>query len=146
MNFNSLHVCLPIQIKSKADNNNAIPGAMLTANNFFFSHWLKEIDIKKYGDVLQILPVSYSTEVYKYSKAMLKYMSKNALKTFENTLLYFPIMFINFLDLLMVDQIFISPHVKRSMIISNKLVYTSCLTSCRTTSDLIFGLVLSPPL
>ena len=27
-------------------------------------------------------------------------------------------------------------NVKRSMIINNKLVYTSCLTNCRTTSDL----------
>ena len=28
---------------------------------------------------------------------------------------------------------FLSPEVKRSVIISNKLAYTSCLTSCRTT-------------
>ena len=30
-------------------------------------------------------------------------------------------------------DIFLSPQVKRSLIISDKLVYTSCLTSCRTT-------------
>ena len=30
-------------------------------------------------------------------------------------------------------QIFFSPQVKRGLIISNKLVYTSCLTSCQTT-------------
>ena len=39
----------------------------------------------------------------------------------------------NIRDFLMVEQIFRSPHVKRSVIISNKLVYTSYLTSCRTT-------------
>ena len=31
----------------------------------------------------------------------------------------------------MVEQIFLSPQVKRSVIVSNKLVYRSCLTSCR---------------
>ena len=30
-------------------------------------------------------------------------------------------------------QIFLSLQVKRSVIISNKMVYTSCLTSCRMT-------------
>ena len=33
---------------------------------------------------------------------------------------------------LMVEQIFLSPQVKRSVIISNKLDYTRCLTSCQT--------------
>ena len=32
----------------------------------------------------------------------------------------------------MVEQISLSPQVKRNLTISNKLVYTSCLTSCRT--------------
>ena len=32
----------------------------------------------------------------------------------------------------MVEQIFLSPQVKRSVIISNKLDYTRCLTSCQT--------------
>ena len=31
----------------------------------------------------------------------------------------------------MVEQIFLSPQVKRNVIISNKLEYTRCLTSCR---------------
>ena len=46
------------------------------------------------------------------------------------------IMFIIFWDLMMVEQIFFSSQVKRIAIISNKLVYTSCLTTCRTTQDL----------
>ena len=41
-----------------------------------------------------------------------------------------------FWEFLMFYQIFISLQVKRRLIISNKLVYTSCLTSCRTTQDL----------
>ena len=43
------------------------------------------------------------------------------------------IMFIIFGDFLMVEeQIFPSPQVKRNMIISNKLLLMSCLTSCGT--------------
>ena len=41
------------------------------------------------------------------------------------------IKFIIFWDFLMVEQIFLSPQVKRNVIICNKLVYMSCLTSCR---------------
>ena len=33
-------------------------------------------------------------------------------------------------------QVFLLPQVKRSLIISNKLVYTSCLRSCRTTYEI----------
>ena len=40
--------------------------------------------------------------------------------------------FIIFWDFLLVEQAFLSPQVKRSVIISNKLVYTSYRTSCRT--------------
>ena len=43
------------------------------------------------------------------------------------------ILFVIFWDVLMVDQIFLSPEVKRSVIISNKLVCTICQTSCQTT-------------
>ena len=45
-------------------------------------------------------------------------------------------MVILFWEVLMFYQIFFSPQVKRSLIVSNKLVYTSCLTSCHTTYDL----------
>ena len=41
------------------------------------------------------------------------------------------IMFIIFWDFLILENIFLSPQVKRRVIISNKLVYTSYLTSCR---------------
>ena len=42
--------------------------------------------------------------------------------------------YIIFSDILMFYQIFFSPQVKRLLLIS--MVYTSCLTSCRTTYDL----------
>lgn len=49
---------------------------MVTVNNFF-GQLLKEIDMKRYGDDLQILPVSNSTKVYKYSNAMLKHIAND---------------------------------------------------------------------
>ena len=42
----------------------------------------------------------------------------------------------NILRLLMVEQIFLSPQVKQSMIVSNKPANTSCLTTYLTTLDL----------
>ena len=39
----------------------------------------------------------------------------------------------------MVEQIFLSPQVKWIMIISNKLVCSGCLTSCRQTTYGIFA-------
>ena len=86
-NFNSLHVRLPTEIKSKAYEDNDVPTGTITVNNFF-APWLKEIDIKRYGDGLQILPVGNSTEVYRYSDAILKHMPAKALKTFEETHFY----------------------------------------------------------
>ena len=79
-NINSVHICLPIRIKFKADNSNAIPTEILTVNNFF-THWLKESDIRKYGDDLQMLPVGNSTELYKNYNPMFKHMPKKALAT-----------------------------------------------------------------
>ena len=37
---------------------------------------------------------------------------------------------------LMAEPVFLSPQVKRSVIISSKPVYTSCLTSCQTTWEI----------
>ena len=36
----------------------------------------------------------------------------------------------------MVEQIFLSPQVKRSVIISNEVAYASCLKSCELSNDL----------
>ena len=49
------------------------------------------------------------------------------------------IMFIIFWDFLMIKQIFFSLQVKQRVIISNKLVYTSCLTSCGTKYQEVSG-------
>ena len=51
--------------------------------NSFFAGWIKSINIKRYGDDFQILPLSNPINLYKYPDPMLKDMPKGALKTHE---------------------------------------------------------------
>ena len=81
-----MHLCLPLKIKFKADNNNNIAAGAIPANNFI-AHWIKEVDIKRYGADVPILPLK-AIEVYRYSDDMLKHLPKDALETFEAMLLY----------------------------------------------------------
>ena len=86
-NFQNVHLCFPMKIKSAADNNNDIAAGVITVNNFF-AHLIKEIDIKRYGDDIPILPLTSTVSFYRYSDEMLKHMPKKALKIIENDLLY----------------------------------------------------------
>ena len=47
-----------------------------------------EIDIRRYGDDIRILPTNNTADMYRYSDAMLKHVSGDALKTCDETLLY----------------------------------------------------------
>lgn len=49
---------------------NDIDANMITVNHFF-AYWIKEKDIARYGDNLQIVPIN-TTDIYQYSDAMLK--------------------------------------------------------------------------
>ena len=51
-----MHICFPIKIKSALDNNNDIAAGVITVNNVF-AQWIKEIDIKSYGDDIPMLPL-----------------------------------------------------------------------------------------
>ena len=42
VNPSNIHICFPIKIKKKSDNNANIDGDLITVNNFF-AHWVKEI-------------------------------------------------------------------------------------------------------
>ena len=55
-NIQNMHICFPIKIKSALDNNNDIAAGVITVNNFF-AQWIKELDIKSYGDDIPILPL-----------------------------------------------------------------------------------------
>ena len=56
--------------------------------NNFLVHWIKQIDIKRYGDDMPILPLTNTVDIYRNSDELLKHMPKDALKTIENDLLY----------------------------------------------------------
>ena len=72
INFSTLYVCFPIKIKSKANDANEIEDGIILVNNFF-AHWIKEIDIKRYGDDIPIQPLK-TVEIQRYCDVMLKYM------------------------------------------------------------------------
>ena len=55
--------------------------------NNFFTHWLKEVDIKRYPDDIRILPTINTIDTYRYSEKMLKHLAATALDTMEETLL-----------------------------------------------------------
>ena len=82
VNPSNIHICLPIKIKKKLNNNADINGNLITVNNFF-AHWVKEISIMKYGSEKELPPTFSPWEIYQYSDQMLKHMPTNALKTIQ---------------------------------------------------------------
>ena len=87
MNFHNVHLVFPMQIKKSTNVANNLTATDITVNNFF-AHWIKEIDIKRLGDDTPILPTTNTVEIYKYSDAILKHITKNALAVIQNDLLY----------------------------------------------------------
>ena len=70
---------------------NDIDANMITVN-YFFAYWIKEKDIARYGDNLQIVPIN-TTDIYRYSDAMLKntpqkvfFIVKKCRQTYERTM------------------------------------------------------------
>ena len=51
-------------------------------------HWLKEVDVKRYGDDIPILPLNNVLEVYIYSDTLLKHVPDKNLKIFLSDLLH----------------------------------------------------------
>ena len=52
MNFHNLHIVFPLKIKKSTDDDDNIDATLITVNNFF-THWIKEIDIKYKYKILQ---------------------------------------------------------------------------------------------
>ena len=77
--------------KKSMNTANNIDDDLMTVNNFF-THFIKEIDIRRYiriHDVdTRILPTNNTVDIYRYSDAMFKHMPNDALKTYDKTLLY----------------------------------------------------------
>ena len=60
---------------------------MIPVNNFF-KHWAKDVNIKRYGDDIAILPINKTLDIYRYSDAILKHLPDDVLATFQDQLLY----------------------------------------------------------
>ena len=82
INPNSIHICFPIKIKKKTNQNLDIDVDMITVNNFF-AHIVKEISGTKYGSNKELIPTFSPFEIYQYSDAMLKHLPADALKAIE---------------------------------------------------------------
>ena len=65
MNFH-VYLLFPMKIKKSSNVANDLTDDVITVNNFF-AHWIKELDIKRYGDDIPILLLTNTVEVYKYS-------------------------------------------------------------------------------
>ena len=70
--------------KSTADKDKDITASTIPVNKFF-AHGIKEIDIKRYGDDMPILPLINTVDIYRYSDELIP---KDALKTIQNDLFY----------------------------------------------------------
>ena len=62
-----------MKIKSAAGNNNDRAAGKITVN-IFFAHLIKEVDIKRYGNDIPILPLTNTVDIYRYSDEMLKHI------------------------------------------------------------------------
>ena len=65
INFQKVHLCFPIKIKLAADNDKDITADVITVNNFY-THWIKEINIKRYGVDIPILLLTNTVNIYRY--------------------------------------------------------------------------------
>ena len=83
MNFHSVHLVFPMKIKKKSNVANNILATEITVNNFL-AYWIKEIDIKRLGDDIPILPTTNTIPIYRYSDRLLKHMPKDSLAIIEN--------------------------------------------------------------
>ena len=63
VNPNSIHICFPIKIKKKLNNNADIDSDLITVNNFFV-HWIKEISVTRYSSGKELPPTFLRWEVY----------------------------------------------------------------------------------
>ena len=86
-NFSNMVSRLPIAFRKKANKAQPIAATMRSVNNFF-THWIKDITVKRYGDDIAVLPINTTLDIYRYSESMLKHLPDEVLATFQKDLLY----------------------------------------------------------
>ena len=62
MNFHNVNLVFPLKIKRRTNVANNLADDEITVNNFF-AYWIKETDIKRYGDDVPVLPLTNTVEV-----------------------------------------------------------------------------------
>ena len=87
LNFSNIVLCLPITFRKTTNKAQPIDDDMIPVNNFF-THWVKDLNIKRYGDDIAVLPINKTLDIYRYSESMLKHLPDDVLKTFQGDLLY----------------------------------------------------------
>ena len=87
LNFSNIILCLPVTFRKTSDKAAAIDDDIISVNNFFV-HWIKDLNIKRYGDDIAILPINKTLDIYRYSESMLKHLPGDVIKTFQKELLY----------------------------------------------------------
>ena len=80
-NFANMLICLPITFEKRSNVASNI-------DDNFFTHWIREINAKRYGDEIAVLPLNNVLEIYRYSNSMLKHLPGESLETFQQELLY----------------------------------------------------------
>ena len=76
-----------LHLEKKTNKANATDVTMIPVNNFF-THWIKDVTVIRYGDDFTVLPINTTLDTYRYSESMFKHMPKTALATFQKELLY----------------------------------------------------------
>ena len=82
-----IHAWFPMKILKNTNQNIDIDNDLITVNNFF-AHFVKEVNVTKYGSDKELIPTFSPCEIHQYSDAMLKHLAKDALKTIEKTHFY----------------------------------------------------------
>ena len=60
-NLNSLHLCFPIRFRKLSNAAHNLDADIYPVNNFF-AHWIREIDITKYGINKSLIPTTTPKE------------------------------------------------------------------------------------
>ena len=82
INPNSIHICFPIKVYKKNNQNLDIDADLIIVNNSF-AHFVKEISIGKYGSNKELIPTFSPYEIYQYSDSMLKHLPTETLNTIQ---------------------------------------------------------------
>ena len=76
---------VPIYFKKSSDKTDDVD---VVTVNIFFARWLKEIDIRCYPDVVRMLPINNTVEVYNYAAQQIKHLPTKSLDDIKETILY----------------------------------------------------------